>query len=102
MKRISELTRGLFIGLVLPGLAACDKPTEEDCQKAIENMQALLGTEHLATDIPGTIRSCRTGSSRKAVACASAAKTIEELRACDFMSKKPAGSAGSAGSGSAK
>jgi len=81
----------LIIGLgVCLGLAACNKPSDADCRKAITNMQALLGTSKLNEGgIESEVRSCKGGSSKEAVACAIKAATLEELRACDFM-KVPA------------
>lgn len=80
------MTRLACIVLALVALAACDKPTPEDCRKALLNMQHLLGTETLNTDasLQGEIRRCRGGSKRKAVECAIKAQTLDELRACDF------------------
>lgn len=96
------MTRLVLIALSLCALAACDKPTDPDCRKAIANMQHLLGTENLNTDksIEGDVRACREGSKKPAVACAIKAQTVEELKACDFykVPGKPAGSA----AGSAK
>jgi hypothetical protein len=50
-------------------------------------MQSLLGTEYISknTDMQGEVRRCKGGSSKKAVSCAIAAKTLDDLRACDFM-----------------
>lgn len=84
----------LLIGLVAVlglGTAACNKPSDEDCRKAITNMQALLGTTNLNEKggIESEVRSCKGGSSKEAVACAIKATTLEELHACDFM-KPPA------------
>jgi hypothetical protein len=72
--------------LTVLGLTGCDKPTPEDCRKALLNMQHILGTESLNTDstLEGEVRRCRGGSKRAAVACAIKAQTIDELRACDF------------------
>jgi hypothetical protein len=84
------------------GFAACDKPTPEDCEKALRNMQRLLNTDNLGTtaSLQGEIRRCRGGSSKEAVACAIKATTLEELHACAFEKTGKAGSAdGSAGSG---
>jgi hypothetical protein len=80
------MTRLASIVLALVTLAACDKPTPEDCRKALLNMQHLLGTENLNTNasLEGEVRRCRGGSKRKAVACAIKATTLDELRACDF------------------
>jgi len=81
------------LGLILTLVAgtACSKPSADDCRAALNNMQALLGTANLSktSDMQGDVRQCRGGSSKEAVACAIAAKTLEELQACDFM-KVPA------------
>lgn len=77
----------------LAGLGACNKPQAEDCRKAIQNMQTLLGTANVgkeAVDIEGEVRRCKGGSSREAVACAENATTLDQLKACGFMTAKPA------------
>ena len=81
MKRVLML---VVVAIVAIG---CDKPTEDNCRKAISNMRSLLGTEALPshTDITGEIRRCKGGSSRKSVECAMNATSIEQLEACDFM-----------------
>ena len=100
----------LLLGLALVLSVGCNKPSGGDCRKAIANMQVLLGTEHLAhdSDIEGEVRRCKGSSKKKAVDCAIAAKSIDDLRACDFMripantGKTPdAGSAIGSGTGSA-
>jgi hypothetical protein len=91
---------------VLAGLAACDKPSKDDCRKALLNMQHLMGTENIDNDkgIEGEVRRCQGGSRKEAVLCAQNATTREELMRCDFLApgrgSTPAGS-GSGGSGSA-
>jgi len=100
----------LAIGL----LAACDKPSKEDCHKALLNMQHLMNTESLTAqeNLDSEVRRCRGGSSTKSVQCAIKATTLDELRHCEFY-KIPAAAdqalgsgvaapgSGSAGSGSA-
>ncbi len=83
---MNKLVRLGVIGL-LTLAAACSKPSEDSCRKAIANMQQLLGTEHMSEghDMQGDVRRCRGGSSQKAVDCAIAAKTLAELNACEFM-----------------
>ena len=95
------MTRILVLAAVL-GLAACDKPSRDDCHKALINMQHLMGTENLiqTNSLDADIRACQGGSSIKSVQCAIKATTMDELRACAFWTLPPAGS-GSAGSGSA-
>lgn len=95
------MKRLVLIALSLCALAACEKPAEEDCRKALLNMQHLLGTENLNDNksLEGDVRACRSGSKKEAVACAMKAQTVDELKACDFYKTAPARPAGS---GSAK
>jgi hypothetical protein len=84
------MTRHHFLGLVLmvaAGLGGCTKPSDENCRKALQNMQVILGTENLneKTGMEGEVRRCKGGSSREAVDCAIKAKTLEDLHACNFM-----------------
>lgn len=90
-------------------LVACDKPSPDDCEKALRNMQQILGTDNLNTTagIQSEVRRCRSGSSKEAVACAIKAQSIDDLNKCDFEKNGKHGgigsaTAGSAGSGSAK
>ncbi len=65
----------------------CNKPSEDACKQAILNIKHLKGTDNLTSDtgsIDGEIRRCRGGSTKEAVACAGAAKTLEELDRCAF------------------
>ncbi len=84
---VKQVISSLGLIVVLVSATACNKPSEDDCRKALANMQSLLGTEYLSknSDIQGEVRRCKGGSSKKAVTCAIAAKTLDELRACDFM-----------------
>ncbi len=82
-----------LLGLVLVaitgfgGLVGCTKPSDENCRKALQNMQVILGTENLndKSGMEGEVRRCKGGSRREAVDCAIKAKSLEDLRACDFM-----------------
>ena len=89
------MTRFGFIFIALLGLGACDRPTPEDCEAALRNMQHLLGTENLNTPagLQGEIRRCRGGSSKTAVQCAIKAQTLDELKACEFEKVPGGGSA---------
>ena len=86
------MKRFLFVlaALAPVGTGACNKPTQEDCRKAISNMERLLGTETAArnTDIESEVRRCRGGSTAAAVACANKATTLDELNACGFRTAK--------------
>lgn len=87
MKRLATI-------VLLVSAVACNKPAEEDCKKAIENMRRLLGTDGIATDLAPHIRRCKGGSSREAVECAIKATSRAELGACNFakFDETPAGS----------
>ena len=82
--------------LFLVVLAACNKPETDDCRKAIDNMQHIIGTENLSGngDNEGEVRRCRGGSSKEAVQCAIKAQTKDDLAKCDFM-KLPTKKSGS-------
>ena len=89
-------------------LAACSKPSADDCRKALTNMQHLLGTENLSKssgDQEGEVRRCKGGSSKEAVQCAINAQSVEDLKKCEFYKSdkgddKPADKPAGSGSGS--
>ena len=86
------MKRLLFVIASIVSLAACNKPSEDDCRKAIANMQRLLGTDTTTTTADanqGDIRRCKGGSSREAVACAIKATSRVELEACGLTGSKP-------------
>ncbi len=102
------MTRIALLSAVVLGLVAgCNKPSKEDCRKAIENMRSLMHTTQLETDVEGEVRRCNGGSKKETVECAIKATTVDELRACKFMhipddtTPDSGSAAGSAGSGSA-
>lgn len=84
------MKRLLLVLVVVAGAAACNKPSEEDCRRAVLHMEKLLGTDVAAknADNEAEVRRCKGGSSKKAVACAIQATSVAELKACDFMGKK--------------
>jgi hypothetical protein len=89
----------LVLAVLAPlGMGACNKPTPEDCRKAISNMERLLGTEAAARNAgdDAEVRRCRGGSTKENVACAIKATTVEELHACGFRGSKGKSSADSA------
>lgn len=106
MTRLASLVVAL---VTCTGLAACEKPTEDNCRKAIANMRRLMGTDNLrdTEGNEGEVRRCKGGSKRKAVECAIKATSLDELRGCGVfkvpasapgIGGEPTGSAGSAGS----
>ncbi|HET9988910.1 MAG TPA: hypothetical protein VFQ65_10320 [Kofleriaceae bacterium] len=103
MTRLATILTTVLLAL---GTGACDKPSSEDCEKALRNMQRILGTDSFSdtATIQGEVRRCRGASSKAAVACAIKAETLDDLNNCDFEKLGKHGGinlAGSAGSGSA-
>ncbi len=96
------MTRLGILFTVFLAASACNKPEPEDCRKALQNMEKLMGTDNLSTPatLEGEVRRCRGGSSKEAVQCAIKATTLDELHACNFYKTGP--KAPAAGSGSAK
>ena len=67
-------------------LSACKtKPSKESCEKAIDHMRKIRGTEGVQTgaDRGRAVRSCQGNSRRDTVNCFIAAKTVEDLVACE-------------------
>ncbi len=102
----------LLCALVLSAsvLGACDKPTQVDCDKALRNIQKLLGTENILTpaQLQSEVRRCSSASSKTAVACAIAAQSLDDINKCDFekngkhhFATSAHGSGSATGSGSA-
>ena len=86
------MKRFLLVVVAIISAGACDKPTADECRQAITNMQKWLGTATATAnnDIEGDVRRCKGGSSKKAVACAIKANSLDELKACEFMGSKSA------------
>jgi hypothetical protein len=84
------MKRFLFVVVAIVGAGACNKPSADDCRRAIVHMQELLGTDNVAEndDTTAEVRRCKGGSSREAVACAIKATSLAELKACEFMGTK--------------
>jgi hypothetical protein len=82
--RATMLKPLLLLSTVL-ALASCDKPTEDACRKAIDNIQKITGIEASAgaPDAEAAVRKCRAQASRKAVQCMMDAKTVDDIAACE-------------------
>jgi hypothetical protein len=72
--------------LVSASLAAtgCNKPSEEDCRRAVLNLQKVRGidTSPQAPDPAPAVRRCRSGASKETVQCLINAKTAAEADRC--------------------
>jgi hypothetical protein len=86
--KLAVLVAGLASIVVI---GACNKPDMDDCRKAIDNMQHILGTDNISKngDNEGDVRRCRGGSTKEAVACAIKATSLDDLKKCDFMKVPP-------------
>ena len=71
------LLLGLFLG-------ACNKPSPDDCRKAVLNLQKVRGqdAEH-APDVERAVRKCQATGSKKTVECLIQAKTAADADACE-------------------
>ena len=71
-------------------LAACNKPAESDCRKAIEKIRELTGTANIqgGADVEAAVRSCRGNASKESVKCAMEASSLEQLERCGIISKE--------------
>jgi hypothetical protein len=85
----------LVLLMVAAAALGCSKPSEDDCRKAITNIQRLMGTASTLDDgrIESEVRRCKGGSKKKAVECAINAQTLDDLRKCEFF-KVPANAPG--------
>ena len=63
----------------------CDKPKEEDCKKAIENILAIhdTGTDNVGANPSAMIRSCRGSASPASVQCFINARNRGDLEKCE-------------------
>jgi hypothetical protein len=63
---------------------ACEKPQEEECQRAVDNIRKLYGTDSFSHGVPpqAAVRSCRGSATKESVRCIAAATSLEELNAC--------------------
>ncbi len=74
--------------LMLVALAACEKPSEGDCKKAISNIRRLLGTDKMTEDTGQSaawVRSCRGSAKQSSVSCAMEASTVDQLKRCGLL-----------------
>jgi len=96
MKKLIAIGLGLALGAT-----ACNKPKEEDCRRALENIRRLSHTDKIDTiDMEGWVRRCRGNSKRETVQCAIGAQTVEQLKACNIPVEAPPSGSGSASAGS--
>jgi len=64
--------------------AACDKPSEDDCQAAVARIRKLHGNENDDVSIEkAAVRSCQGSASKDSVKCIINAQDIKALQACE-------------------
>ena len=74
----------LALIFAIASLVGCNKPAEEDCKKAIENMRKLMKTSSQITDLRPHIGRCRNSSTKESVECAIKATSRKDLENCGF------------------
>ena len=103
------MTKILSLAFLCGLVAACDKPSEADCKKAIANIRVLVGTDKMTEDTGQSaawVRSCQGSAKKSSVKCAMEASTLDQLKRCGLIKAEdfeaPASGSGSApASGSA-
>lgn len=78
----------LCLAFICAGLAACDKPSDTDCKKAIANIRLLLGTDKMTEDTGQSaawVRSCQGSAKKSSVKCAMEASTVDQLKRCGLL-----------------
>jgi hypothetical protein len=85
MMRAMRLLLSVALGLALAG---CSRPTEEDCRKAVLNLQKLRGMDpKQGPDPEVAVRRCRASGDSKSVKCLMAARTAAEADQCGNAAK---------------
>jgi hypothetical protein len=71
--------------LVFASALGCGKPSDDDCRKAILNMQHIrdLDKDSQGQDAERWVRKCRATGNTEVVRCLIAAKTADDLGACE-------------------
>jgi hypothetical protein len=77
----------LLLGLV----AACSKPSQDDCRKAVLNLQRIRGldTSAHAPDPEQFVRKCRATGTPESVKCLIAAQTEADVAKCEPAAPAP-------------
>ena len=81
---MKQIFLALLIAAPLASLG-CEKPTDDECRKAVSNIRRLTGTANseFGADPQAAIRSCKGNASKKSVLCMMNAKTVEALSKCE-------------------
>ena len=80
-----KLTGGLLGAALLAALVGCTaKPSQDACEKAVQNIRRLTGDTHTEAgpEQRAAIRSCQAQSSRDTAECYMRAQTRDELYKC--------------------
>lgn len=74
----------LGMAIAFGALGCGSKPSEDLCQRAVENIRKLTGGSHteVGADPKAAVRSCRAQSDGETVECMAEARTPEELYSC--------------------
>ena len=72
------------VALLAVSAIGCNKPSEEDCKKALNNIRSLYETEKEQVGAPmaNMVRACRGSASRESIQCFIEAKSKKDLLNC--------------------
>jgi hypothetical protein len=79
------MSRSFLILSFLVGVAACSKPSPEDCRKAILNLQRIRGLDNSTNppDPEAFTRKCRATGDPAVVRCLIEAKNEADVARCE-------------------
>jgi hypothetical protein len=85
MRRLLLALAALFILGGVTATTGCNKPSEDECRAAIENVRRLTGmaAADYGPDPEAAVRSCRGNADRASVRCVGAATSLDDLAQCE-------------------
>ena len=86
MMRAMRLRWSLFLVLALALTPACNRPSEDECRRAVDNIQRINEIGGRLDDTAGAeaaVRKCRAQGTKETVQCWLAAKTAADLESCE-------------------
>lgn len=60
----------------------CNRPSPEACEESLTNVRRIVQQDPNARVAPSDVEKCTSDSTKEAVACNTAARTVEDLSDC--------------------